>query len=159
MMFTCFLLILASLIASVEWASPPMSCPRRFTGFHSGRVEECGVFIAAFRRLKPDIIHLSSTYVCLLGGFAALFVRRSRVVLSFTGLGYIFSAKRRIWKVCSDFVEADHRLHMESTKHLSTFLRIWMMEELRALGLSKEPRNSLLVLVLMDLFKPGEKRE
>ena len=78
-------------------------------------------YIAAFRRLKPDIIHLSSTYVCLLGGFAALFVRRSRVWFILYWIGLHIFGKAANLEVCSDFVEADHRLHMESTKHLSTF--------------------------------------
>ena len=41
------------------------------------------------------------------------------VVLYWIGL-HIFGKAANL-EVCSDFVEADHRLHMESTKHLSTF--------------------------------------
>ena len=116
-------------------------------------------YIAAFRRLKPDIIHLSSTYVCLLGGFAALFVRRSRVVLSFTGLGYIFSAKRRIWRFVLILLRPIIAYIWNRPNIFPLFQNMDDAEELKALGLSK--RNPEFIVgagVDVDLFKPGKKR-
>ena len=56
-------------------------------------------YIRMFWKIRPEVIHLSSTYVCLLGGIAALFAKRVPVIVSFTGLGFLFTSERRSWRM------------------------------------------------------------
>lgn len=50
--------------------------------------------VVLFWKLKPNIIHLSSTYFSLVGALAAYFAPRVPTIISFTGLGYAFTREK-----------------------------------------------------------------
>ncbi|WP_456384913.1 glycosyltransferase family 4 protein [Desulfolithobacter sp.] len=51
--------------------------------------------IRIFRKEKPDILHLISLKLVMLGWFASLFSGKSNIVAALTGMGFLFSAGKR----------------------------------------------------------------
>jgi len=112
-------------------------------------------YIRIFRKLRPDVIHLSSTYVCLLGGLAALFARRAPVIISFTGLGYLFTSKRLGWHFLIKLAWPVIHFIWNRPKVYPLFQNWQDAEELRSLGLStREPTLIAGAGVDIEVFKP-----
>ena len=100
-------------------------------------------FLIVIWKIKPNIVHLSSTYCCALGAFAGLFYRRVPTIIAFTGLGYLFTSNKFLVKIGLRLATPLLALLWNRPMMFPVFQNSDDAAELRRLNLSLRPETIL----------------
>ena len=108
-------------------------------------------------KVKPQIIHLSSTTISILGAFAGLAYRPVPTIIAFTGLGYLFTTRNRFVRFLLKVMGPSIAWLWNRPHIFPLFQNNDDIEKLSQLRLSTRPAKLLPGAgVNCELFKPGK---
>lgn len=94
--------------------------------------------------IKPDVVHLVTIKPCIYGGIACRLLRHNRTVFSISGLGYIFTNKRKYANFLRLFAINMYKLAIDKRKNTVIFQNLDDYNLFRNYGIVKK-KNIIII--------------